>query len=85
MRQDEAELIRAVNQLCDGNPDQQTEDFLRSLSRPLADDTGVLRLFGTNFDTAYVNQISLDAAPGREYTFKSKDEGLCLSCLSDCL
>ena len=75
MRQTDATLVKAINQLCDGCPDEETEQFLKSLSRPLQEDLNVCRLFGTKFDAAYINQVYLDAAPGDPVTFRAHDEG----------
>jgi hypothetical protein len=46
------------------------------LNRPLLNFTDdVTRLFGTNFDTAYVNQEMLEELEGDIFVFKAKDEG----------
>ena len=48
--------------------------------RPLLNFTDdVPRLFGTNFDTAYVNQEMLEGLEGDIFVFKAKDEGKLLS------
>jgi hypothetical protein len=48
--------------------------------RPLLNFTDdVPRLFGTNFDTAYVNQEMLEELEGDIFVFKAKDEGKLLS------
>ena len=39
----------------------------------------VPRLFGTNFDSAYVNQEMLEELEGDIFVFKAKDEGKLLS------
>ena len=75
VRQNEPELVQAVHQLCDGCPDENTETFLKGLNRDLPDEEGLCRLFGTNFDAAYINQYFLDANPGDLYTYKASDEG----------
>ncbi|VDI70335.1 Hypothetical predicted protein [Mytilus galloprovincialis] len=35
VRQNEQKLVEAVNQLCNGSPSAETEEFLKSLDRPL--------------------------------------------------
>ena len=75
VRQNEPELIQAINKLCDGRPDDNVEKFIKSLSRPLNDEAGVCRLFGTKFDAEFMNQIMLDELPGDAVTYKSRDEG----------
>ena len=73
-------MIKAVNELCEGTPSTETEEFLKSLNRPLPNFTDdVTRLFGTNFDTAYVNQEMLEELEGDIFVFKAKDEGKLLS------
>ena len=75
MHQNEPDLIRAVNQLCDGCPDKQTEALLKGLRRELDDDEDVCRLYGTNFDATYVNQLYLDELDGEMFTYKATDKG----------
>ena len=75
VRQHEPDLIRAVNKLCNGLPDKETEEFLKGLNRPLEDETDLCRLFGTKFDAAYVNQVFLDERPGEAVTYHAQDEG----------
>ena len=75
VRQNEPDLVLAIHQLCEGCPDKNTETLLKSLNRDLTDDKGVCRLFGTNFDAAYINQYYLDAHAGELYTYKASDEG----------
>ena len=56
------------------------QEFLKSLNRPLLNFTDdVPRLFGTNFDTAYVNQEMLEELEGDIFVFEAKDEGELLS------
>ena len=49
-RQQELDLITAVNELCIGEPSAQTEKLMESLSRPLQDDIDAVHIFGTNLD-----------------------------------
>jgi hypothetical protein len=56
------------------------QEFLKSLNRPLLNFTDdVPRLFGTNFDTAYVNKEMLEELEGDIFVLKAKDEGKLLS------
>jgi hypothetical protein len=73
-RQHEEGLIRAVNELCDGNPSDETLAVLRSLDRPV-EDPELTRLYGTNFDAAYINQIMLEEMDGESHTYKAVDQG----------
>ena len=70
MRQNELDLIKAVNELCNGNPSKDTEDLLRSLKRPLSDYTDAVYIFGTNQDCDFLNDMELDKidSPKRKYT-----------------
>jgi hypothetical protein len=69
-----------INELCEGTLSTETQEFLKSLNRPLPNFTDdVTRLFGTNFDTAYVNQEMLEELEGDIFVFKAKDEGKLLS------
>lgn len=72
-------MVRAINELCDGNPSTETEQLLQRLSRPIHNPDNVVKLFGTNFDADYVNHEILDSIPGNEKVFKSVDEGKCSS------
>jgi hypothetical protein len=75
-RQHEHDLIHAVNELCNGSPSDDTIQLLRSLDRPLDDsDSDSTKLYGTNFDVCYVNQMMLDEMDGEVSIFKSKDDG----------
>ena len=69
-------MIRAVNELSDGSPSEETIQFLRSLDRPLnVPDEEVTKQFGTNFDTCVINQDILEELAGEMVCFKAKDEG----------
>ena len=72
--QDEPDLVLAIHQLCEGCPDKNTETLLKGLTRDLTDDEGVCRLFGTNFDAAYINQHYLDVHAGELYIYIASDE-----------
>ena len=69
------DLITAINELCDGNPSQQTLTLLRNLKDPLPDNVDIVRLFGITLDVKFVNQQVLDEVEGEQFTFKATDEG----------
>ncbi|KAK3091790.1 hypothetical protein FSP39_022639 [Pinctada imbricata] len=72
----ESPLIKAVHELCDGRPSEETIQFLRSLDRPLnASPEDITRLYGTNFDACVVNQDMLEQMNGEMFSFKAKDKG----------
>ncbi|KAL5010533.1 hypothetical protein ScPMuIL_012838 [Solemya velum] len=73
-RQHEEGLIRAVSEPCDGNPSEETLALLRSLDRPV-EHPELTRLYGTNFDAAYINQIMLEEMDGETHIYKAVDEG----------
>ncbi|XP_062600182.1 uncharacterized protein LOC134261804 [Saccostrea cucullata] len=75
IRQSEPDLIRAVNELCDGSPSAETVALMRSLDRPLPCNSSPTFLFGTRFDVAFINQEMLEDMPGNAVCFKSQDEG----------
>ncbi|KAK3082509.1 hypothetical protein FSP39_008125, partial [Pinctada imbricata] len=76
LRQSESPLIKAVHELCDGRPSEETIQFLRSLDRPLnASPEDITRLYGTNFDACVVNQDMLEQMNGEMFSFKAKDKG----------
>ncbi|CAC5383693.1 PIF1 [Mytilus coruscus] len=89
VRQYEQKLVEAVNQLCNGSPSAETEEFLKSLDRPLPnvnehDDHNIKYLFGTNFNTEYMNIEKLEEnIQGAATYFKSVDSGK-TSLLRDC-
>ncbi|KAL3841440.1 hypothetical protein ACJMK2_019590 [Sinanodonta woodiana] len=75
MRQKENDLIQAVNELCNGEPSKETEALLKGMGEPLSGDEPIVRIFGTNFDVDYYNQLFLDSADGIQRIYKAKDEG----------
>jgi hypothetical protein len=81
VRQNEADLKEAINDLCDGTPTMATEQLLRRLSRPLQDEQPLddeqetVKLHGTIFDADFVNHDMLDDLGGEERSYRSEDEG----------
>ena len=75
-RQYEADLVTAVNELCNGTPSDQTIQMLKELSRPLENipDDNKTRLLGTNFDARYMNEEMLDGLQGDVHIFRATDE-----------
>ena len=79
MRQTEENLIKAVQELCDGTPSNDTISFLRGLDRELTavpENAAVTYLFGKRFDVQMYNQMMLDEMPGEQKVFLSDDEGI---------
>ena len=74
MRQDEPDLINAVNELCDGSPSQPTVDLMKNLARPLEEVNPTL-LFGTRLDVDIVNHDKLYQLQGQQINFKAEDSG----------
>ncbi|XP_071143980.1 uncharacterized protein [Mytilus edulis] len=78
-------LIKAVNQLCDGMPDEQTVSFLKQLDRPLnVPNHEVTKLFGTNFDAQFINHEMLEEIDEDLVVYKAEDEGN-VRILRDCV
>ncbi|CAG2255010.1 PIF1 [Mytilus edulis] len=75
IRQNEADLIKAVHELCDCSPSEETDALLKSLDRPLPDNTKMTSLYWTNFDVNFINHEKLVDLAGEECVFKAKDEG----------
>ena len=76
-RQDEPQLVKAVRELCDGEPSAETNILLKSLDRPLKNnDAKPVMLFGVNFDVDFMNQDKLDAMQGLPKIYRAVDSGL---------
>ena len=76
IRQNDIQLINAINELCKGFPTYETETFLRSLQHPLYHSIDyTIFIFGTNFDVNFYNHDKLVALPFQLHVFKSNDEG----------
>ena len=72
--QQEADLIRAVNELCVGNPSAEMERLMEKLSRPLQDPTNAVHIFGTNLDVDFYNHQQLALLPGNQRIYQSTDK-----------
>jgi hypothetical protein len=76
IRQDEALLITAVNELAVGKLSTQSTAFLQSLSRPLhAPPAKKHVLFADNAQSDDYNHIQLNLMEGEATTFLATDEG----------
>lgn len=75
-RQNEDDLIHAVQELCDGQPSPDTEDLIKELQRPVDTSTKPVYLYGTVFEVDLHNHDELDLAPGVATRFKSIDTGV---------
>ena len=74
-RQNEPDLIRAVQELSLGNPSPETMDLMNELSRPLPDPDVSVKLFALNYDVDVYNAKRLDTIKTEEKTYKSTDTG----------
>ena len=75
-RQDERELITAVNELSTGAVSPLTVAFLKSLDRPLhVPRSQVLHLASLNDEVSIYNNEMLNQAPGKKVTFVADDTG----------
>jgi hypothetical protein len=76
-RQSEPKLIKAVAELCWGNPTPDTHAFMRSLDRPIKpQEEQPTVLFGVNFDVDYYNQNQLDNMEGQSKVYRALDQGI---------
>ncbi|XP_062613763.1 uncharacterized protein LOC134275497, partial [Saccostrea cucullata] len=73
-RQNEPELVRAVTELCNGTPSEDTVQLLRSLDRTLPKNVEITRLYGTNFEINYINHECIEDENGLIFTYKAKNE-----------
>ena len=75
-RQKELDLVRAVNDLCEGNICPRTHQLLLSLQRPLNPQLRPLYIFGTNYDVDFFNYMTLEKLDGEEHLFTAEDNGM---------
>lgn len=76
-RQDETDLVKAVNDVSKGDLPVDTLHLLTRLQRPLPPGDEPLRLFSQNFDKDVYNAYRLIDLDGETWTFHSIDEGDC--------
>ena len=67
--------MRAINELCNGTPSEDTIQLMHCLDRPLPENVEKVRLCGTNFEINYVNHEFLESEDGPVFTYKAKNEG----------
>ena len=69
--------MKAIKELCDGEPSEDTNALLRSLDRPIQNqDAEPTLLFGMNFDVNVMNQEKVELMPGQPKIYKAVDSGL---------
>ena len=74
-RQKELDFIRAINEVCEGNPNPRTHQLLLSLKRPIHDDKESLHIFGTNYEVDFFNYMKIQELAGVEELFTAEDCG----------
>ena len=72
LRQDEPDLITAINKLSIGQSSECTVKFLRSLKRPIPYTDNIVFIYGMNFDVDFYNYDQLQKLAGM---YKSIDKG----------
>ena len=79
-RQDEPQLVKAVKELCEGRPSEETSILLKSLDRPISNiEADPVMLFGVNFDVEYMNQERIEAMQGLPTIYTATDSGMLFS------
>ena len=71
--QTEIDLIKAINELCDGRPIPSTVKLIKSLKHPMQSTQRTVHMFGNNFDVEMFNYDSLDKLPTPQKTYQSED------------
>ena len=76
VRQCEKDLIKAINEFCDGTPSKETLKLVEELKRPLPADVPdkALYIFGTNFNVNFYNYDKLSMLPGNMKIYQAKDK-----------
>ena len=75
-RQNEPDLIKAVQEISIGHPSTSTLELIESLSRPLpTSDPNTVRLFALNYDVDMYNYNKLESIVGEKKTYMCKDYG----------
>ena len=75
VHQEEQDLIKAINEFCNGTPSKETLELVDKLKRPLPDDKkdDATYIFGTNFDVNFFNYDKLSKLPGNMKIYEAKD------------
>ena len=81
IRQDEQDLVLAVQELSRGNISQSTHDLMKQLSRPLQPGKKPLMLHSRNIDVEMANARSLQCFDGIGKTYTCLEEKGCTSSL----
>ena len=69
--------MKAIKELCDSEPSEDTNALLRSLDRPIQNqEAEPTLLFGMNFDVNVMNQEKVELMPGQPKIYKAVDSGL---------
>ena len=63
-RQEEYDLVSAIQELCGGRPSDQTDEVMKEPERPLSPDANPVYLYGTNFEVDLHNHNKLTLQPG---------------------
>ena len=74
-RQQEMDLITAINELCEGIPSQTTHNLMRSLKCPMISQTYPVHIFGTNYEVEFFNTMTLTTVAGNERIYTAQDNG----------
>lgn len=75
LRQGDAKLITAVDELARGVPGDETNQLMKSLARPLQDDRDQVVLYGTNLEVDVHNTFELRKLDAPMTVFRSEDSG----------
>ena len=75
VRQDELDLIEAINGLEQGRPSPEASDPLNSLSRPIDSEITPTYIYATNFEVDLKNHDLLEQMPGERKLFHAADKG----------
>lgn len=76
VRQEDTDLIQAVNELERGVPSDVTNALMMSLGRPLPPGDDPVILYATNLDVQWHNAMTLEQMDGEEHMYKASDSGL---------
>jgi hypothetical protein len=75
VRQNDTDLIQAVNELERGVPSDFTDTLMTSLGRPLPPGDAPVILYATNFEVDWHNSMALELSVGRQHIYRSTDTG----------
>ena len=75
LRQNELDLINAINELCEGTPSATTHALMRSLKRPVVSQDKKVYIFGTNYEVDFFNIMTVLNIQSNERIFTAHDTG----------